>query len=123
MRTHDVLCSVRNHRSSTCYSRAHVDHLEQSDIARLCTHLCPIRLLTNCFVSVTAVCFWDSCTWESTQQLLLLRSYVPNEAYDTSAGTVKVSAAAKKDPSKRIVITGMGVCSVFGNDVEEYYNS
>lgn len=93
------------------------------DIAWLCTPLCPIRLLTNCFVSVTAVCFWDSCTWGHIQRLVVLHSYVPNEAYGTSAGTVKVSAAAKKDPSKRIVITGMGVCSVFGNDVEEYYNS
>ena len=26
------------------------------------------------------------------------------------------------DPKKRVVITGMGVASVFGNDVEQFYN-
>ncbi|MCL7044137.1 hypothetical protein MKW94_014668, partial [Papaver nudicaule] len=28
----------------------------------------------------------------------------------------------EKDPKKRIVITGMGVVSVFGNDVDTFYN-
>lgn len=32
-----------------------------------------------------------------------------------------VAAAAKKDPSKRVVITGIGLCSVFGNDPEKFY--
>ena len=26
------------------------------------------------------------------------------------------------DPKKRVVVTGMGVCSVFGNDPEVYYD-
>jgi hypothetical protein len=30
---------------------------------------------------------------------------------------------AKRDASKRVVITGMGVCSVYGNDLDTYYNS
>lgn len=37
-------------------------------------------------------------------------------------GTVQVrAAAAQRDPSKRIVITGMGLCSVFGNDPDKFY--
>ena len=28
---------------------------------------------------------------------------------------------AERDPSKRIVITGMGIASVFGNDVDKFY--
>lgn len=39
------------------------------------------------------------------------------------AGTVKVqAAAAKRDPKQRIVVTGMGCASVFGNDVDHFYN-
>lgn len=30
--------------------------------------------------------------------------------------------ASKKDPSQRVVITGMGVVSCFGNDVDTFYN-
>ncbi|GMH38244.1 hypothetical protein BSKO_06128 [Bryopsis sp. KO-2023] len=37
-------------------------------------------------------------------------------------GVLRVSAAATKDPKKRIVVTGWGVCSVFGNDVDEFYD-
>ena len=33
-----------------------------------------------------------------------------------------VAGAAKRDPTQRIVITGMGVASVFGNDVETFYD-
>ena len=40
-----------------------------------------------------------------------------------AAGAVVVRAAVKEtDPHKRVVITGMGVASVFGNDVEQFYN-
>lgn len=28
-----------------------------------------------------------------------------------------------RDPSQRVVITGMGICSVFGNDVDTFYDS
>lgn len=39
------------------------------------------------------------------------------------AVSVKVQAkAAARDPSQRIVITGMGAVSCFGNDVDAYYN-
>ena len=34
---------------------------------------------------------------------------------------VRASAAAKRDPSQRIVITGMGVASVFGTDPSKFY--
>lgn len=38
-------------------------------------------------------------------------------------GSVRVQATlAKREPKHRIVITGMGVCSVFGNDVDTFYN-
>ena len=42
-----------------------------------------------------------------------------------AAGTVvvrAVAAARETDPHKRVVITGMGVASVFGNDVEHFYD-
>ena len=36
---------------------------------------------------------------------------------------VRAAAVAREtDPKKRIVITGMGVCSVFGNDPVTYYD-
>lgn len=33
-----------------------------------------------------------------------------------------VHAAAQADPKKRVVVTGMGLASVFGNDYDTYYN-
>jgi len=30
--------------------------------------------------------------------------------------------ARETDPKKRVVITGMGLCSVFGNDYTAYYD-
>lgn len=40
-----------------------------------------------------------------------------------SAGTVRVqAAAAKRDPTQRIVVTGMGCASVFGNDCDTFYS-
>lgn len=33
-----------------------------------------------------------------------------------------VHAAAAVDPKTRVVITGMGVASVFGNDVTKFYD-
>eukprot|EP00889_Picochlorum_renovo_P008888 jgi/Picre1/35918/NNA_003375.t1 len=33
-----------------------------------------------------------------------------------------VRAAAQADPKKRVVVTGMGIASVFGNDYDTYYN-
>ncbi|XP_078157685.1 3-oxoacyl-[acyl-carrier-protein] synthase I, chloroplastic-like [Carex rostrata] len=39
-----------------------------------------------------------------------------------SASTVTISAPQREtDPKKRVVITGMGLVSVFGNDVDKYY--
>ena len=41
----------------------------------------------------------------------------------TASGPPNVSAPKReKDPKKRIVITGMGLASVFGNDVDAYYD-
>ncbi|XP_049377679.1 3-oxoacyl-[acyl-carrier-protein] synthase I, chloroplastic-like [Solanum stenotomum] len=40
-----------------------------------------------------------------------------------SASSTTVSAPTReKDPKKRVVITGMGLVSVFGNDVDAYYD-
>lgn len=33
-----------------------------------------------------------------------------------------VMARAEKDPKKRVVITGMGVVSCYGNDTESFYD-
>jgi 3-oxoacyl-[acyl-carrier-protein] synthase II len=34
---------------------------------------------------------------------------------------LSVRASATRDPSKRIVITGIGCCTVFGNDPDKFY--
>ncbi len=39
-----------------------------------------------------------------------------------AAAAVVTQAAAQTDPKKRVVITGMGVASCFGNDVDEFYS-
>lgn len=38
-------------------------------------------------------------------------------------GTVRCQASAARDPTQRIVITGQGVASCFGNDVDTFYDS
>lgn len=38
------------------------------------------------------------------------------------AGCAVVRAAAATDFKKRVVITGQGIASVFGNDVDTFYN-
>lgn len=45
-----------------------------------------------------------------------------NKQLSTCAGSIVVRAAATRDPSKRVVITGIGLCSVFGNDPDTFYN-
>lgn len=40
----------------------------------------------------------------------------------TFVGSLAVRAAAETDPKKRIVVTGMGVVSCFGNDVDTFYD-
>lgn len=42
--------------------------------------------------------------------------------YLTRAVSLKTRAAATTDPKKRVVITGMGIASVFGNDPDHFYN-
>ncbi|WIA10553.1 hypothetical protein OEZ85_010740 [Tetradesmus obliquus] len=37
-------------------------------------------------------------------------------------GAVSCRASAVRDPSKRVVITGIGLCSVFGNDPDTFYD-
>jgi len=39
-----------------------------------------------------------------------------------AATTMVTRAVATQDPKKRVVITGMGVASVFGNDIDHFYN-
>lgn len=39
-----------------------------------------------------------------------------------SRGALKVHATAVRDPKKRVVITGLGLCSVFGNDPDTFYD-
>ncbi|XP_057811775.1 3-oxoacyl-[acyl-carrier-protein] synthase I, chloroplastic-like [Salvia miltiorrhiza] len=36
--------------------------------------------------------------------------------------SLQASPKRERDPKKRIVITGMGLVSVFGNDIDTYYN-
>ena len=38
------------------------------------------------------------------------------------SGSVLVRAALETDPKKRVVITGMGVVSCFGNEVDAFYD-
>ncbi|KAJ9565470.1 hypothetical protein OSB04_001436 [Centaurea solstitialis] len=53
------------------------------------------------------------------------RSSLPINVVTTTRRRAVISAAApkrEKDPKKRVVITGMGLVSVFGNDVDAYYD-
>lgn len=43
-------------------------------------------------------------------------------ALSVFAGAVSCRASAVRDPSKRVVITGIGLCSVFGNDPDTFYD-
>jgi len=54
------------------------------------------------------------------QQGTAVRSRGP--ARVAGRGSVCVRALHSTDPKKRVVVTGMGVCSVFGNDPEVYYD-
>ncbi|KAM6552151.1 hypothetical protein CsatB_001959 [Cannabis sativa] len=46
----------------------------------------------------------------------------PTKVYFISASSSSVAPKREKDPKKRVVITGMGLVSVFGNDVDAYYD-
>mmetsp|Transcript_26777 Transcript_26777/g.44894 ORF Transcript_26777/g.44894 Transcript_26777/m.44894 type:complete len:470 (+) Transcript_26777:102-1511(+) len=46
----------------------------------------------------------------------------PRVSTVASKRILRVTAMAAKDPSQRIVITGMGICSVFGNNVDTFYD-
>ncbi|KAK1412166.1 hypothetical protein QVD17_33184 [Tagetes erecta] len=56
--------------------------------------------------------------------LLRLRHHsFPTNVESTRAFVMSMAAPRReKDPKKRVVITGMGVVSVFGNDVDTYYD-
>ena len=55
--------------------------------------------------------------------LILLPPVCLSACLPASARVVKVNAMAREtDPKKRIVITGMGICSVFGNDYDVFYD-
>ncbi|KAI8469757.1 MAG: thiolase-like protein [Monoraphidium minutum] len=61
----------------------------------------------------------------ATQQLLggKARAFSAVPARPSRAGSVVVRAsAAKRDAKQRIVITGIGCCTVLGNDPDEFYN-
>lgn len=62
----------------------------------------------------------------ATQQLLSgkARPVAGRPARSSRLGSVVVRAAAPKqrDPSKRVVITGIGCCTVFGNDPDKFYD-
>lgn len=70
--------------------------------------------------------------FDQSTDLMSPTGYKPNGSISTSAAkctSIKsmasptVSAPKREtDPKKRIVITGMGVVSVFGNDVDTFYN-
>lgn len=45
----------------------------------------------------------------------------PRPSVRASAGVVAAPPRREADPKKRVVITGMGLVSVFGNDVDAYY--
>uniref|UniRef100_G9B652 3-oxoacyl-[acyl-carrier-protein] synthase n=2 Tax=Haematococcus lacustris TaxID=44745 RepID=G9B652_HAELA len=38
------------------------------------------------------------------------------------AARIQASALKQRDPSQRVVVTGIGLCSVFGNDPDEFYS-
>jgi len=50
-------------------------------------------------------------------------SLKPSQKNSKPVRAVNVKTSAKRDPKKRIVITGLGLCSVFGNDPDVFYDS
>ncbi|CAN1808536.1 3-oxoacyl-[acyl-carrier-protein] synthase I, chloroplastic [Linum perenne] len=52
---------------------------------------------------------------------LHLRRNAPRRSLTVAAAAVSVAPKRETDPKKRVVITGMGLVSVFGNDVDAYY--
>lgn len=52
------------------------------------------------------------------------RRALPGRVSVRAAATAAAAAAPRRetDPKKRVVITGMGLVSVFGNDVDAYYD-
>eukprot|EP01018_Ginkgo_biloba_P024773 Gb_11724 [translate_table: standard] len=66
-------------------------------------------------------------TRRSLAQYEGLRGIVPATQNRGGGGSILMSANAgapkrEKDPKKRVVIMGMGIVSVFGNDVDVFYN-
>eukprot|EP00873_Tetraselmis_striata_P023057 jgi/Tetstr1/443321/TSEL_031336.t1 len=54
----------------------------------------------------------------------LRRASQPRRAARGSVQVVRAQLTkSPRDPSQRVVITGMGICSVFGNDVDTFYDS
>lgn len=47
---------------------------------------------------------------------------VERRVIKSMSNPIKVAPKREKDPKKRIVITGMGVVSVFGNEIDTFYN-
>lgn len=59
-----------------------------------------------------------NATKSPTQRFAFIKA-----SFSSSTSNSTVSAPKReKDPKKRIVITGMGLVSVFGNDVDAYYD-
>eukprot|EP00882_Tetradesmus_deserticola_P000490 GHRQ01000541.1.p1 GENE.GHRQ01000541.1~~GHRQ01000541.1.p1 ORF type:complete len:454 (+),score=192.17 GHRQ01000541.1:95-1456(+) len=57
------------------------------------------------------------------QTLNSRRAFSSSKAANRSrSGAVTCRASAVRDPSKRVVITGIGLCSVFGNDPDTFYD-
>lgn len=49
-------------------------------------------------------------------------SHVKRVPFISASATTVSAPKREKDPKKRVVITGMGLVSVFGNDVDTYYD-
>ncbi|XP_047315355.1 3-oxoacyl-[acyl-carrier-protein] synthase I, chloroplastic [Impatiens glandulifera] len=62
----------------------------------------------------------DSFLNRSPQLCANVRPKPINKKFKISASTIS-APQREKDPKKRVVITGMGLVSVFGNDVDTYY--
>lgn len=61
---------------------------------------------------------WKIVTCRRYRSTISAQHYAP-----TLAGSVTVrAAAATRDPKQRIVITGIGICSVHGNDPDAFYS-
>ncbi len=81
--------------------------------------------MITCCACASSSCAWRGLTVqckshinEHASRMSMIFQYMTIQSI---AGAVKTTALHSTDPKKRIVITGIGVASCFGNDPDKFY--